>query len=258
MEIEQIPVGKFGYVQRRTWDWLSSHLNIVAMATIGVLASLFAAGKFLGWFRGDAQVDFVAAQIAYHKWNGSVDALARLDKLIGRHPELHAKYDGLIAQKLLNSSKSGLAHSYASSALKRTSGFSPHYTAFAQGSLLIADGRLQEALTMAKELKANMDNDAPFWEKRSHIVRHGSLLYAYNLLRIAILEKTAGSPQGELLAWEEFKKNAGWQDAQPTSKTYDSEAYLLIQQNFQKQALSLADYIKYRENFLRFSSEMNP
>jgi hypothetical protein len=65
-----------------------------------------------------------------------------------------------------------------------------------------------------------------------------------------MLEKLAGTPKGELEAWAEMKKNAGWQDAQPTSRTYDPEAYLLIQQNFQNQEISLLDYIKYREEAL--------
>jgi hypothetical protein len=254
MENDQVPVGKFGYVQRKTLDWFSAHLNVAIIGSIATLTLLFSAGKFLGWFRGDSQVDFVAAQIAYHKWNGSLEALGRLEKLIRRHPELHAKYDGPIAQKLLSSSERGLGHSYAKSVLKRTSGFSPHYTAFAKGSLLIAEGKLSEALTIAKELKVNMESDTPFWEKRSKIVRHGSLLYAYNLLRIATLEKAAGSPQGELLAWQEFKKNAGWQGEQQATQTYDPEAYQLIQQNFQKQATSLWDYIQHREEML-ISSE---
>ena len=84
-----------------------------------------------------------------------------------------------------------------------------------------------------------MENDNGFWEKRSHIVSHGSILYAYNLVRIAALEKAVGSPMGELTAWRELKKNAGWDLSVEPTKTSDAEAYLLVQQNFQlKDALS--------------------
>ena len=95
-----------------------------------------------------------------------------------------------------------------------------------------------------------MDSDDRFWEKKSELVRHGCILYAYNLLRIAMLEKAAGTPKGELSAWAEMKKNAGWHGTQPTSRTYDPEAYLLLGQNFQNQETSLLDYIKYREDAL--------
>lgn len=247
MVIEEIPVGKFGFIKRQTLDWLTTHINIVLVGVFGVAALLFGAARFTGWFQGDAQVDFVAAEVAYNKWHGEKEALPKLEKLIRRHPELHAKYDGGIAQKLLQSSEQGLASSYASQALKRVENFSPYYTQFASGTLMISEGKLSDALTRAKELKKNMDSDDAFWEKRSHTVRHGSLLYAYNLLRIAILEKAAGSAEGELFAWRELKKNAGWQGTDPSSKTYDPEAYALIQQNFQKQDTSLLDYINHRE-----------
>jgi len=257
MVIEEIPIGKFGYIRRQTLDWLAGHMNVVLTCGIAVIAVLFGAARFLGWFRGDAQVDFVAAEVAYHKWEGGKEALLKLEKIIRRHPELHAKYDGAIAQKLLSSSERGLANSYASAALKRVGSFSPYYTQFANVSLMIAEGNLADALGEAKGLKKSMESDDSFWERQSHVVRYGSLLYAYNLLRIAMLEKTAGSGEGELLAWKELKQNAGWQGADIVSKTYDPEAYVLIRENFQKQEISLLDYINHREHKITTSAK-NP
>jgi hypothetical protein len=115
---------------------------------------------------------------------------------------------------------------------------------------MIAEGKLLEALAEAKGLKKRMEEDTAFWESRSTVVRHGSLLYAYNLLRIAMLEKAAGSSDGELAAWKELKQNAGWEAVQFTPRAYDPEAYVLIQQNFQKQDVSLQDFIKHREELL--------
>lgn len=212
------------------------------------MAILFGAARFTGWFFGDAQVDFMAAEIAYNKWESGKEGLIKLEQIIQKHPELHAKYDGGIVQKLLQSSEHGLANSYASTVLKRIGNFSPHYTQFAQGSLAIAEGKLSEALKEAKGLKKNMEDDENFWKGQSRVVRYGSLLYAYNLLRIAMLEKAAGSAEGELIAWKEFKQKAGWEGVKNLSKTYDPEAYQLLQENFQKQEISLLDYINYREN----------
>jgi hypothetical protein len=257
MVIEEIPVGKFGFIKRQTLDWLAGHMSVVVTVIVGIGILLFGASRFMGWFRGDAQIDFVAAEVAYNKWHGEKEALPKLEKLIQRHPELHAKYDGAIAQKLLHSSEHGLASSYASQVLKRVESFSPYYTQFANATVMIAQGRLADALVRAKELKQSMENDDRFWEKRSRVVKHGSLLYGYNLLRIAILEKTAGSAEGELLAWRALKQNAGWQGGSPASKTYDPEAYGLIQQNFQKQDISLLDYINHRESKI-MSSEKSP
>jgi hypothetical protein len=246
--MEEIPFGKFGFVRKQSIDWIKTHLSTVLGISLVVILGVILGAR---WFKGDAQVDYLAAEAAYNRWEGNKgENLLKLQKILKKHPELHAKYDGAIAQKLLSSSESGLASSYGKATLRRIADFSPYYTDFSRSSLLIAENQLAEALQNAKNLKAAMDKDDGFWEKKSDIVRYGCILYAYNLLRIAMLEKAAGTPEGELIAWKEFKENAGWLGAQPTSKSYDPEAYLLIQENFQNQEISLLDYIKYREQLL--------
>jgi len=243
--IEEIPFGKFGFVKKQSIDWVKTH--VWTLAGLGAFLAVVAVG-ISKWMSGDPQADYLAADVAYNHWEGDKnEQFLKLQRLIRKHPELHAKYDGAIAQKLLSNSQKGLATSYGRATLKRIGDFSPYYKQFSACSLMIADQKLEEALQEAKTLKALMDSDDKFWQQKSTVVRHGCILYAYNLLRIATLEKMAGTPTGELEAWAEMKKNAGWQGVQPTSRTYDPEAYLLIQQNFQNQEISLLDYIKYRE-----------
>lgn len=243
--MDEIPFGKFGFIKRESIDWIKGHLSVMAGGVVLVIVGLVAVSR---WMKGDAQVDYLAAEAAYRHWEGNKgEGLARLQKILKDHPELHAKYDGAIAQKLLSSSENGLAKIYAKAAFKRMGDFSPYYTDFSKATLLIADDQLTDALQSAKLLKANMEKDEAFWNKKSEVIRYGCILYAFNLLRIAMLEKTAGTPEGELVAWRELKENAGWLGAQPTSITHDPEAYLLVQENFQNQDISLLDYIKYRE-----------
>jgi hypothetical protein len=246
--MQEVPFGKFGFIKKQSWDWMTRHLPMVGSLFLIAFVGLFA---FSHWVKGDSQVDFLAAEIAYRHWEGQKgEDLAKLEKIIKNHPELHAKYDASIAQKLLNTSESGLARGYGQATLKRIGDFSSYYTDFSEGSLLIAESHLTDALQRAKRLKEELQNDEVFWKKRSQFVRHGCILYAYNLLRIAMLEKAAGTPEGELAAWREFKENAGWLEAEPNVKTYDPEAYLLIQENFKSQEISLIDYIRHRENTL--------
>ena len=133
MQIEEIPIGKFGFIREQTIDWFKSHLSLVATGAAILVAVLVGAGRFLGWFQGGGEVDFVSADVAYRKWDGGKETLAKLEKILKRHPELHVKYDGAIAQKLLRSSESGLAQGYANAAIKRMGSFSPHYTDFSEG-----------------------------------------------------------------------------------------------------------------------------
>ncbi|MFS8564349.1 MAG: hypothetical protein LVR00_08635 [Rhabdochlamydiaceae bacterium] len=255
MTIEQIPIGKFGYVKKHIVDWFSSRVNLIVVGSLGLLALLIAGGPLINWAKGGSQLDYIQAESVCSNWEVTKDGLAQLQKLMHKHPELHQKYDSVIAQKFLSSSQSGLAATYASATLKRIGEFSPYYTKFATGSLMIAEGHLKEALEDAKNLKMQLAVDNSFWSQKSQIAPHGSLLYAYNLLRIATLEKELGSPEGELAAWKELKQNAGWGENKIISQMYDPEAYFLIQQNFKKQDISLLDYINHREAIISSGNE---
>jgi hypothetical protein len=252
MAIEQIPIGKFGFVKRQVIDWIVDHKGGVCLGVAAVIACLFSISHFVNRLGGNHQGDFVAASVVHDKWEGNKEMLVKLEKLIKKHPELHAKYDASIAQRLLSSSEGGLANSYAAATLKRIGQSSSYYTQFASGSLLISEGKLDTALQQARQLKVAMEQDRAFWERQTTTARHGSLLYAYNLLRIAMLEKAAGTPQGELAAWNELKSRAGWHDGKQESHTFmdDPEAYQLLRDNMKKQDLSLLDFINHRQKQL--------
>lgn len=248
--MDEIPFGKFGFIKREPMEWIKTHLTQVVTVALVILVGVVG---IIYWAKADSEKDYLAADIAYERWNGKQEnVLLQLQKMLKKHPQLHAKYDGAIAQKLLATSEKGLAVSYGKATLKRIGDISPYHQEFSRVSLLIAEEQLAEALERAKALKVKMENDHGFWEKKSDLVRYGCILHAYNLLRIAMLEKAAGTPAGELAAWQELKKNAGWDGETPASKTYDPEAYRLIQENFQANEISLIDYIHEREKLVLF------
>jgi hypothetical protein len=251
MHLEEVPFGKFGFVKRQTIDWFLLHRGAAISAFCLIFCGLIFSSRIIYWARGGSQGDYVAAENAYNAWKGNQETLAKLERILARHPELHAKYDGVIAQTLLGSSEKGLAETYATANVKRMEGFAPYYSSFARVTLMIAEGKHKDALQQAKDLKQQMAADLSFWEKPSKVAKHGALLYGYNLLRIAMLERAAGSPEEELAAWLELKTQAGWHGVPSQSEMYDSEAYFLMQKNFQKQNISLIDYINHREELLR-------
>jgi hypothetical protein len=247
--MREVPFGKFGFIKKESVDWMRGHLLLMGGSVIAVALATMAV---VHGFKGDSRGDFLAAEMAYLRWEGN--SFTQLQRLLKKHPELHAKYDGGIAQKLLSSSESGLAASYGKSALRRMKDVSFYHTQFSEGSLLMANEQFSEALAKAKELKTLMEQDDAFWEQKSQIVRHGSILFAYNLLRIALLEKVAGTPAHEWAAWQDLKKHAGWGEDKQASKAYDPEAFRLLQENFQSEEISLTDYIRYREVLLTSKS----
>jgi len=245
--MEKVPFGKFGFINKSTSDWMQNNFNSIVAVGIGLLAI---AGWTLYQWKSGSSGDFLAAEKTFNEWSGDRnDKLIKLQKILKQHPELHAKYDGRIAQKLLINSEHGLALSFSKATQRRIGELSPYYAVFSNCSLLIGEKKFEKALEESQSLKQALDHDPLFWKTQSQLVRHGGILYGYNLLRIAFLQQLAGNRAGELEAWKEFKREAGWLETEPPTK-HDIESFELICQNFQKNDVSLKDFIHYRETIL--------
>ena len=194
--------------------------TLLACAVTGVTV-MFCLYNFMERFENKSSVDYMSANILYSKWEKSREDqfFTKLQQVLERRTDLHAKFDPLIAQKLLGSGKGKEAAPYAENVFKRSKDASPFHRQFSETSLTIGRGEFTKALEASKSLKEQMKNELP------------NFLQIYNLVRIAVLEKEIGTPEGERLAWEEVLKNP---------------AFPLIQQNFRQGNLSLSDFISTR------------
>ena len=225
--MEKVPFGKFGFIHKSTADWIRQHMNIVIAAGIALCGAI--SWSLYQWKSGSSS-DYLVAENIFNAWTGGRnEKLIKLQKILKHHPELHAKYDGRIAQKLLLSSEQGLSVSFVRASQKRMGELSPYHTRFTNCSLLIGEKKFQEALAHASELNTALKQDENY---------RRTILHGYNLIRIAFLKQITGDIEGELAAWSEFKKDI------------DSEPFRMICQNFQKNDVSLTDFIQYRETTL--------
>ena len=247
--MEKVPFGKFGFINKGTSDWIRENRNSIIAVGVGLLA---VTGWTLYQWNSGSPGDYLTAEKTFNEWSGDRnEKLIKLQKILKQHPELHAKYDGRIAQKLLLNSQEGLASSFSKATQKRIGSLSPYYTQFSNCSLLIGEKKLDVALSQSLALKLSLDQDRNFWITKSEIVKHGSMLYGYNLLRIAFLQQMIGNSSEELAAWREFQREAGWLESEPPTKKLDPESFQLISENFQKNDVSLKDFIQYRESQLQ-------
>lgn len=229
-------------------DWTTEHSKVILISAGGIFVVLILGFLFLNRF-GTSRTDFAIANSLFNSWIDKTEKepLEKLEKIINHHPELHAKFGALVGEKLLQLKEKG-ALDHVKKTFKRIDDKS-FYHQFAKNSITISQGNFVEALSSAKALKAAMESDRSFWQGKE-LVRSGSLLYAYNLLRIAVLEKKTGSLQGELKAWEDFERHAAFAQVPVEIKTDHSEAYSLLYQNFHEQGVTLDDYISYRKSVL--------
>lgn len=252
---DQLPIGRAALAKAFCAEWISEHSKPILLSFATLIVLSFFLFQLTGKLSSGGKSDYLQVQKAFHAWiskeGQDPKLLKNLERPLKSHPELEAKFGTHIAQRLLSVGEVGKAGGYANAALKRSHELtSPYYSRFSRNTLLISQGKYNEALEEAKRLKSELELDDAFWERRDKFIKSGTILYAYNLVRIAALEGQLGSKEGELQAWEELVRNAGWRDRPANLKTYDPEAYALLAQNFTQGDISLLDFIEQRKKEL--------
>lgn len=204
-------------------DWKKALVYVVpAVLIAGLLVAK------VGTRKGRLEEEYVKATQAFAKWDHLLDSddegLASLQKVMKKHPELEAHYDGTIGQNLLSTYSAKEATPYIERTLKRTG--DSLYAEYARGSLSITEGKYEEALTHAISLKNSVAG-----------LKDHEILYAFNLMRIAILSRQLGERQTEQEALSEVKEGIN------KGRT----GFQQLQSHLTVQETSLLDYIQSRE-----------
>lgn len=167
----------------------------------------------------------------------SKKAFEGLNAILIKHPELHAKYDGMIAQTLINRGDLTGAMEFANRAIVRTTAENkPFYTSYAETTILISDHNYSAALSRAQELHQQMLTDTT-----KHA--YGDTLFAFNLLRIALLQQQLGQKEDEKRTWEDWQRYLQGQQSANISK----QAFNAQVDHFQDGDVSILNYIQARE-----------
>lgn len=241
----------------RLTDWLSEHGKNILYGLAGILGLLVLIYAFSSGQTSKAEQEYIQAanDFAYFSKSDAQDpaltqaALDRLKNTMSKHPELHAVYDGAVAQTLLNRSKVDEAKPYAASTLKRvTSNDLPFYKDYAETSLLISQMDFKSALEKAQALQQNMSE---IIAAQSDDRSFGDELFALNLLRVGMLQQEAGDKAGELKTWQEWKQYAGLSASNSTTLKVNPQAFRSVIQDLAIGSISLPDYISYRESLLK-------
>jgi hypothetical protein len=212
---------------KRDWlEWLTEHQQL--LVGIVLTAAILVGGVFYYIQQGKHKTfsDCTEGAALYTAWEEShfkdQALFDQLSALIERRPQLRAKYAGKMAQ-VIGGEKGVHFQKEVLGRLGDLRDRFPYHQEYGEVSQLIESGEELQALQRAKELKVKLEET----EGSS-----GKILNAFNLLRIAMLEKKIGTKEGEVAAWEELKGGS---------------AYQLLLEHFSEQGLSLNEYIASRE-----------
>lgn len=184
-------------------QWILQNLKQIGYAALVIVLLLVTASRFFSSRSSQNEKDYlegIEALSALNTTDKTEESLDELKALVIRHPELQPAYDGVIGQQLLIQSQEPQAKPFIDRTFQRVEKELPSpYLNYAHTSLLISEGKQTEALEQAYRLKENML--AGLGNKDTG----GGVLYAFNLMRIALLERTFSHKELEEKAWEELK-----------------------------------------------------
>lgn len=182
-------------------DWLSARWQTALAVALAVV--LLSVGTY-AFFSSRAQESWKAYREAPLDLSKMADplqtegAFKQLLTLLNQYPNLRPFYEGPAAQELLNQKKLPEALPLTQRTLERVKPLLPSfYLAFSENSIQIEQGRYEESLTQAYYLKKAMDDLQ---------VKTAPTLYAFNLIRIALLEKQLGHLEKMGAAWKEVEQ----------------------------------------------------
>lgn len=199
-------------------------MSLLAVVTFAVACITYAAS-------GPTPASYMAAEEAYSAWLAEPKDTTRykaMEKAFKKVPALKKKYESAIAQKLLVIGRTEEALKMARGVLARAKGHAPLHATFAEGSLLIEQGKYQQALEQAVALKEQMQDHKPF------------ILYAEVLIRIANLHQQMNNHPGEKVAWEELQAHLKTDPAGADS----------ILGSFSEKQIDLTHYVLERQKIL--------
>ncbi len=253
---DSLPIGRAAFARALCSHWVAANPKLITAACTTFVVLIFCLFKLSGGFLASGRPNYFEVHKAFSAWmledGQGQTAFQALEGPLRDYPELETKFGARIAQRMLALGDAKRADSYARAAIHRAGDMtSPYYERFSRNTLAISRGQFQMALDEAILLKTELEQDDRFWQERDKLIRSGTVLYAYNLMRIASLQRQLGSREGELEAWQELIRNAGWREGPSSLKTYDPEAYSLLAQNFSQGDVSLLEFIDYRCKQLR-------
>ncbi|NGX43119.1 MAG: hypothetical protein K940chlam7_01410 [Chlamydiae bacterium] len=240
-------------------QWVVEKRGFIPYVVLAVFALIAITIKFSTGSSAKAESSYVAAEnnltMLYRSAQGEAgdpereQALNNLKEITNAYPALRSKYDGSIAQLLLIQGDTVQATEFAERCLSRTAQDNlPYYSDFSRTTLLIAEEQYQQALQQAQTLKMTLLEKADQNDIENR--NFGDALFAYNLLRIAMLQQKIGTPKEELQAWNEWKQYAGIGKQLQATKSIETEAFTILNDQIAEGSFSLTQYIEEREKHL--------
>lgn len=210
---------------RDQWiEWLQGKQRHFFYGVTIIVACFFVTFQAFGKFYKGRPHSYLTVNQAFESWMSQEGAFEKLNDELAKHPEMAAKFGARIAHELLAKGQVEKAEPFVQNVFDRIFKQTPEHTSFSEGSILIQKGEFRQALQQSMALKERLSQN--------------SLLYGFNLVRIASLCRALNIQDEEFAALE---------DLEGYLKTHGESAHLLSH-CFQEGSLTLHTYIHHRKS----------
>ena len=198
--------------------WSKFLFGILTLAVCGVWLERFSRSN-----QTQCKQDFLIAHQIFEQFQKGkflpTESIESTENILKRHPELHPKYDSMLALTFFSQQNNKQASYYAQSMIKHVDAQLPApYKEYAAATLLISHANYQAAFEAALALESQLKGKEGY-----------ATLDAMNTLRLLFLADKLG---------DSLHKNSYWK------KLESHPGYASIQSVFHEGKLSLADYMK--------------
>lgn len=189
-------------------EWLNANKQKIFWGFLSLLLLLVIAYRFIAHYDHQAENDYYRADAVFLQFQKEVSRgnkeqaaqhLQDLNAIIARHPELKAKYEGELVQDLIIAGDATQAVPLAEDIFQRTiTDAIQFYQNYSQATLSISENQYQKALEQTIQLQETLN---PFVNEKGF-----EYLFAYNMLRLAMLHQQLGHQKEELQTWEAIEQ----------------------------------------------------
>lgn len=202
------------------------------------------------FFKNSYKDDVLLAESIFAKWKASpekIELFESLHDLLQKRPKLQRRYEGLIAQVIIQSRQSKILEPISKMGFQQLQEDTSLYVLYGEASMLIHQKSLSQALEISKRLEKSISIDLDELGENQGLSTI-NLLYGFNLIRIALLQKDLGRAQDELQTWQNVESFLHWGKNQ-LSHGQASLTEIIID-NFRDKQVYLPDFIRARKQAL--------
>ena len=207
-------------------DKIKEHSKLIIMSGCFLVTAVALSYKLTKQRESGIESDYHLAHLKLQKLRaGDKETLTQLEKILKKRPNFKTTMEPVIVQHMIDQKRIREVKEYLKGSVPNLKNGTPFHQQFSHTSFVISEGDLVLALTEARSLQQELSEEKL------------PLLKAFNLLRIALLEKEVGTKKGELMAWLQVEE-------------LGETLLTSLQEVFHVKEVTLKDFIKQRKSVL--------